>query len=235
MRLLQAIKEALLHLAFPHVCEGCRTDTLPKDHYLCVHCLEALPKTAYPLHADNPVEQLFWGRLPLHLGAAHFYFTRESTVQHLVHQFKYFGHKDLGLYLGRLMGYELQASHRFGDIEAIVPLPLHASRERRRGFNQARVLSQGIAEVLWKPVLDGRSGPHRAHRKSDQKDPHRTLAEHAGQVPAPEPTPHRRPASIILVDDVVTTGATLEACGQALLQAPGVSLSIATLCTSSGN
>ena len=234
MRLLQAIKEALLHLAFPHVCEGCGTDTLPQDHYLCVHCLEALPKTAYPLHADNPVEQLFWGRLPVHQAAAHFYFTRESTVQHLVHQFKYFGHKELGLYLGRLMGYELQAAGRFGDIEAIIPLPLHTSRERRRGFNQALVLCRGIAEVLQRPVLE--DVVIRTERTESQTKKSRIERWQNMQGKFQLRDANRiKDKHILLIDDVVTTGATLEACGQALLQAPGTRLSIATLCTSSGN
>jgi ComF family protein len=234
MRLLHAIKESLLHLAFPHVCEGCGTDTLQKDHYLCVHCLDALPQTAYPLHPDNPVEQLFWGRLPVHRAAAHYYFTKESTLQHLVHEFKYRGHKELGLYLGRLMGYSLQASARFTDIEALVPLPLHPSKERRRGFNQALVLCEGIAAVLQKPVLNDvviRSEPTESQTKKSRIERWQNME---GKFKVVD-TRSLEGKHVLLVDDVVTTGATLEACGQALLQAPGLRLSFATLCTSSGN
>jgi ComF family protein len=234
MRLLQAIKEALLHLAFPHVCEGCGTDMLPKDHYLCVHCLEALPKTTYPLHPDNPVEQLFWGRLPVHQAAAHFYFTRESTVQHLVHQFKYRSHKELGWYLGRLMGYELQASNRFSGIDALVALPLHASKERRRGFNQALLLCQGIAEVLGKPVLEDIVIRTERTESQTKKTRIERWQNMQGKFQLRDAN-SIKDKHILLIDDVVTTGATLEACGQTLLQAPGTRLSIATLCTSSGN
>jgi ComF family protein len=213
MRLLHAIKEALLHLAFPHVCEGCGTDTVHKDHYLCVHCLDALPQTAYPLHAVNPVEQLFWGRLPLHQGSAHYYFTKESTMQHLVHQFKYKGHQELVRYLGRLMGYGLQAADRFHDVEALVPLPLHPSKERKRGYNQALLLCAGIAEVLGMPILQD------AVIRTERTETHKSWVERWQNMQgkfrvANAPAVEGR--HILLVDDVITTGATLEACGQAL-------------------
>ena len=234
MRLLHAIKEALLHLAFPHVCEGCGTDTLDKDHYLCVHCLDALPRTTYPEHADNPVEQLFWGRLPIEHAAAHYYFTKESVVQHLVHQFKYYGHRELGRYLGRLMGYELQAAHRFEDIDALVPLPLHPLRERKRGFNQATVLCEGLSEVLHLPVL--REAVERTEFTETQTRKSRVERwqnmQGKFEVVDAQVLTNRH---VLLVDDVVTTGATLEACGSALLQVPGLRLSLATLCIASGN
>lgn len=234
MGLMHAIKEALLHLAFPHVCEGCGTDTLPSDHYLCVHCLDALPKTYYPRHDDNPVEQLFWGRLPVAQAAAHYYFTRESTMQHLVHQFKYHGHQELGRYLGRLMGYELLAAGRFADIDALVPLPLHPAKEGQRGFNQATVLCEGIADVMGKPLLkqvvirpeftETQTHKSRVERWQNMQGKFQLADTHAAEG-----------RHILLVDDVVTTGATLEACGSVLLQVPGLRLSIATLCTASGN
>jgi ComF family protein len=234
MRLLHAIKDSLLHLAFPHVCEGCGTDTLSKDHYLCVHCLDALPFTSYPQHADNPVEQLFWGRLPVEQAAAHYYFTKESAMQHLVHEFKYRGHKELGHYLGKLMGHSLQASARYTDIDAVVPLPLHASKEHKRGFNQALILCEGIAAVLGKSVL--KDAVIRTERTESQTKKSRIerWQNMEGKFKVMDST-SLEGKHILLVDDVVTTGATLEACGQALLQVPGLRLSIATLCTSSGN
>jgi ComF family protein len=234
MRLMHLLKEALLHLAFPHLCEGCGTDTLHPDHYLCVHCLDDLPKTGFPQHDDNPVEQLFWGRLPVEHAAAHYYFTKESTMQHLVHEFKYHGHQDLGRYLGRLMGFDLLLSHRFSDLDALVPLPLHPAKERQRGFNQATVLCEGIAEVMNKPLLtDVVTRPEFTETQT-----HKSRVERWQNMEGKFRLSNTKAAEgrhVLLVDDVVTTGATLEACGSALLQVPGLRLSLATLCTASGN
>lgn len=234
MRLLHAIKEALLHLAFPHVCEGCGTDTLDKNHYLCVHCLDALPRTAYPAHEDNPVEQLFWGRLPIEQAAAQYYFTKESVMQHLVHQFKYYGHRELGRYLGRLMAYDLQASRRFAGIDALVPLPLHPLRERKRGFNQATVLCEGLAEVLHLPLHKEAVVRSEFTETQTRKSRVERWQNMQGRFEVAD-APALAGKHVLLVDDVVTTGATLEACGRALLQVPGLRLSLATLCTASGN
>ena len=130
MQLLTDIKEALLHLTFPHVCEGCGSDVLQKEHALCLHCLSSLPQTNFHLHTDNPIERLFMGRVPLTAATAQFYFTKESLMQRLMHSFKYKGNKELGLYLGNLMGQALAASDRFNSIEALVPLPLFHQKKK---------------------------------------------------------------------------------------------------------
>src|SRR2546423_7908057 len=110
MKLVKEIKESLLHLVFPHTCEGCGSDVLENDSYLCLHCLTSLPQTDFHLYKDNPLEKLFWGRLPVNCATASYFFTKKSLIQHLMHQFKYRGHKELGRYLGRLMGYALAES-----------------------------------------------------------------------------------------------------------------------------
>jgi predicted amidophosphoribosyltransferase len=104
------------------------------------------------MHANNPVEKIFWGRLPLLSATAQYYFGKETRMQHLMHQFKYKGNKDLGKQLGYLMGNDLLASKRF-KIDGLIPLPLFASKEKRRGYNQAAVLCEGIAEVMKVEIL----------------------------------------------------------------------------------
>ena len=119
---------------------------------LCMRCIDAMPETNFELHAGNPVEKKFWGRLQLEQATAQYYFTRESLIQHLMHQFKYKGNREVGIQLGKMMGENLKNSNRF-PIDALVPLPLFPAKEKRRGYNQATVLCEGMAESLQAPVL----------------------------------------------------------------------------------
>lgn len=131
MQWLTEIKDSLLHIAFPHVCEGCGSDILENEHMLCLRCYGSLPLTYFQNHTDNPVEKMFWGRIIMAHASAQYYFTKESLMQRLMHQFKYSGNKELGLYLGKQMGKALISSGRFDDIDALVPLPLFKTKEKK--------------------------------------------------------------------------------------------------------
>jgi ComF family protein len=232
MRLLTELKESLLHLTFPHSCAGCGTDVIDKEHSLCLRCLYALPKTGFHPLEGNPVEKLFWGRLSLEAATTHLYFTKGSLVQRLMHRFKYRGDKALGTYLGRLLGAGLQEGHRFAGIDGLVPLPLFPAKERRRGFNQAAVLCGGIAEVLQKPVYQNhiiRKAATESQTKKNRSDRWQNVEGRFELKTANELSGKH----LLLVDDVVTTGATLEACGRAMLQQGSIGLSVAALCTAS--
>lgn len=229
---LGILKESILHFLFPHVCEGCGTDVLEPEHFLCLKCLAALPKTDFQFYPGNPVEKIFWGRLPVASATAFCYFTKGSMMQHLMHQLKYKGNKDMGIYLGKLMGHALAVSNRFRYVDALVPLPLFPGKEKKRGYNQATVLCEGAAEVLAKPVLKDvviRTTHTESQTKRNRVERWQNM-EGRFEVTKPEKIHGRH---LLLVDDVVTTGATLEACGAALLEAENVQLSLATLCISS--
>ncbi|HMU58397.1 MAG TPA: phosphoribosyltransferase family protein [Chitinophagaceae bacterium] len=222
------LKDSLLHLLFPHICTGCGGDMLNEESELCMRCVEAMPETNFELHPNNPVEKLFWGRLPLAGATAQFYFTKESLMQHLMHQLKYKGNKELGLQLGRIMGEQIKKSGRF-DADALVPLPLFPAKERKRGYNQAKVLSDGMAEVMGIPVLnDVVIRPQHTETQTKKGRVERWKNMEGKFVLTNEDAIKGK--HLILVDDVVTTGATLEACGHELLQADGVKLSLATMC-----
>ncbi len=228
---LTEIKNSFLHLLFPHVCAGCGNDMLNENSLLCIRCMDALPETNFELHPGNPVEKVFWGRLPLAGATAQFYFTKESLMQHLMHQFKYKSNKSLGFQLGQLMGEQLVASGRF-EVDAMVPLPLFPSRERRRGYNQATVLCEGMAKTMRVPIL-GKAIIRSQHTETQTKKGRVERWENIeGKFELKDPSLLRN-KHILLVDDVVTTGATLEACGQELLKAGNLHLSVATLCMAS--
>jgi len=231
MPLFAEIKNSLLHLAFPHVCESCGTDILDNNHLLCLSCVANMPVTNFHLHPNNPIEKIFWGRLAITHATSQYYFTKESMMQHLMHQFKYSGNRELGLYLGKLMGEMLANSNRFLHIDALIPLPLFASKEKKRGYNQAAVLCEGISSVLNKPVwydvvkrktsTETQTRKGRVERWANMENRFQLINTHKIEG-----------KHIVLVDDVVTTGATLEACGKELLKTENTLLSVATLCFS---
>jgi len=183
------------------------------------------------MHSANPVEKLFWGRIPLRSAMAHYYFTKASLIQHLLHALKYKGKRELGICLGRRMGTALAASNRFTPVEALIPLPLSARRQQQRSYNQAALICEGISSVLnipvWNDVVARRSFSESQTKKSRverwQNMEDRFVLLNKEKI---------NNCHILLVDDVVTTGATLEACGAELLKGGGVSVSVATLCFS---
>ena len=232
MQMIKDIKESVLQFLFPHVCEGCGTDVLETEHFLCLKCLSDLPKTEFQFYPNNPVEKIFWGRVPVSSATAFCYFTKGSLMQHLMHQLKYKGNKDVGLYLGRLMGHAMTESNRFRYVDALIPLPLFPSKEKKRGYNQAALLCDGMSEAMDKPVWKDvviRTTHTESQTKKNRMERWLNM-EGRFELANPEKIKGRH---VLLVDDVITTGATLEACGAALLQAENTQLSVATLCISS--
>jgi len=228
---LKEIKDSFLHLLFPHVCAGCGSDILSNESMLCLHCLNAMPETTFEKHSGNPVEKIFWGRAKISEATAQFYFTKESLMQHLIHLFKYKQNKELGLQLGRLMGDQLQRSGRF-NVDALVPLPLFPAKEKRRGYNQATILCYGMAENMKIPVLNNVIiRPQHTETQTKKGRLERWKNMEGKFVLADSIAIENK--HILLVDDVVTTGATLEACSNEILQAENTRLSIATLCIAS--
>jgi ComF family protein len=226
--LIKKACESLTHLFFPHNCAGCGSDIISKDQLLCLSCAECLPLTNYHRYADNPVEKTFWGRIPIIQAASYIYYSKDSLVQRLLHQFKYDGKQDIGIHFGKKMGTTLIEADRFKNIDALIPLPLHPSRQRKRGFNQAEILCAGMAAMMEIPVLS--NAVSRTGDTSTQTHKNRISRweNMEGKFFLPDPVSLEN-KHVLLVDDVITTGATLEACGHELMKAKGLLLSIVTL------
>ena len=225
---LKNIVNSTLHLFYPHVCTGCGSDLLQENNLLCLRCINDLPHTNFAALANNQIEKDFWGRINLTAAYSQFYFSKEFLIQHLIHQLKYKGDTKIGFYLGEIMGKTLLNSNRFSSIDALVPLPLYAAKEHKRGYNQATVICNGMSSVMNIQVLN--NAVIRQHATETQTRKHRTErwenVKSSFKVAKPGELSGKH---LLLVDDVVTTGATLEACGNAILQAVNVKLSIATL------
>jgi len=179
------------------------------------------------MHANNPLEKKFWGRVSITSAMSELYFSKDSIVQNMIHEFKYRGNKKAGHFFGNMLGRSLLNSNRF-EVDLIIPLPLFIRKEKMRGFNQAEILCDGIAEIINKPVIsknvirkiftESQTRKHRAERWKNVEgifyinDPKSLEGKH-----------------ILLVDDVIITGATIEACGREILNVTGTKLSVATL------
>jgi ComF family protein len=225
---LKNIFSATLHLFYPHVCTGCGSDLLEEKNLLCLHCINDLPHTNFAQYSNNPIEKIFWGRMPVTAAHSEFYFTKATLIQHLIHQLKYKSDTAIGFYLGEIMGNTLLTSGRFSNIDYLIPLPLYPDKERKRGYNQAAIICNGMSATMNIPVLT--QNILRQRFTATQTLKHRTERwENVAGSFIIKNAAALRGKNVLLVDDVITTGATLEACGSILVQVEGLQLFIASL------
>lgn len=225
---IKSYASSFSHLLYPHNCEGCGTDVLNTDSFLCAKCLHELPETGFINAADNPVEKNFYGRLLIEQAAAAYYFTKDGLLQHLIGELKYKSHKEVGVFLGKLIGYQLLKSQRFSSVDALLALPLNEKKEQKRGYNQAQIICNGIAEVWGKPVINNAV----ARTVFTQSQTNKTRIDRWQNMDGVFTVTDANKLTgkhILLVDDIITTGATLEACGSKLLQVANTRLSILTV------
>lgn len=228
IRRLRELGEDLTGLVFPDLCAACRAEHPSRGQRVCLSCKLTLPLTDHHLVARNGMMLRMEGRVPLVAAAAMCHFVKDSLVQQVLHRIKYGGDREAALELGRLYGQELAEQEAFRGVAAVVPVPLHAARLHRRGYNQSAWFGRGLAETLGCDCLEESMERVRATETQTRK----TLAERQANVASafrlrdPAPLEGRY---VLLVDDVFTTGATLEACAAELLQVPGLRLGLVTL------
>lgn len=209
------------------MCVACGRRLVTQERYLCLHCMEDLPRTRFHADPANKVAQLFWGRVPVEHATAWLFFRKGSRYQRLVHYLKYKGLKEIGDEMGRLFGSELKGSP-FEEVEVVVPLPLHRKRERQRGYNQSEWIARGIADSLGIPLSVGNLVRSRITSTQTRKNRFERWQNVEGIFTVLRPQEYTG-RHVLVVDDVVTTGATLEAAVVALRDAGSSRVSLATL------
>lgn len=222
---------SLFRLLFPRLCVGCGKPLVALENNVCLNCLYTLPRTHYETEKDHPVEQLFWGKLPIERAMAWCHFVKGGKLQTLLHALKYHHCPEVGVQLGKQMAFE--CASWLEPIDVIVPIPLHASRQQHRGYNQAACIAKGIAQVMGVEVCSQVLVRTVATSTQTRMRVFERYQNTQGifTVRQPEVLAHKQ---VLLVDDVITTGATLLAAAQALKEKiPTCKISIATLAVAS--
>lgn len=226
---MTSILNHFLELFFPRLCICCDTRLVKGEEYMCLGCLYKLPKTDHlekiEKNKDSELEELFAGRFPFCHIAAFGYFVKGGYIQKIIHEIKYKNNPEFGFFIGVLCGKEMRKFNRFTDIDLIVPVPLHKSRLKKRGYNQSLLIAKGISSILGKQISEGN-----LIRKIDNPTQTKNLrferwknTEGIFDILDSSIFENKH---ILLIDDVITTGSTIETCAKLILQCHNSSISI---------
>jgi ComF family protein len=228
MSYLYDLWDDFISILFPRICYGCGKDLLRNEDLICTDCYLAIPRTNFHLMPDNPVAKLFWGRCNITRAAAFSYYVKGSRIRKIIHNLKYKGIKEIGIEMGKIYAISLKSSGFFDDIDIIIPVPLHPSKQRKRGFNQSECITSGISEVSGVPV-DSKS-----LRRISVSDTQTKRSRYERWLNVEGIFGISDPAAfagkhVLLVDDVITTGSTIESCAAELLKIEGTKVSVIAL------
>ncbi len=218
----------IVSFCFPKYCPVCKLPLQVAGSVLCLSCEADMPFTRYTENPENPVAQLFWGRVILEAATSLFRFEKGSGYQALMHNLKYKGHQDIGHFLGRKLGHELIGTV-FERADMVIPVPLHRKKERMRGFNQGLLIAEGVSEITG--IRVERDLLKRSENTTSQtrKNRYERWENMEGAFCLEGDPVLYADSRILLVDDVVTTGSTLEACARALQAIPDTRIYVATV------
>lgn len=215
-------------LIYPRNCETCNNLLLREENWICNHCYLTLPKSNFHQEPENELERVFHGRVPLQKASSFYLFEKSGKIQRLLHAIKYKGNKALARELGKWYGKNLSSDKIFSEADYIIPVPLHDKKLRQRGFNQSEEFAVGLSETLGVPLLTGAlirtefTSTQTQKQKFDRWENVKDKFEIKDVKVLKE-------KKIILVDDVITTGATIDACYQALAKAEDIQVSVLSM------
>ena len=225
--ILELLKD-VLYLFYPITCCNCDSYLKRNESLICVQCRHDLPLAHYTKHKDNPLETMFFGRIPITAGTSLFLFEQNGMAQTLIHKLKYQGKEKIGTFVGYLLGEELKKNKTYQNLDYIIPVPLHLKKQKQRGYNQLSKFGESLSETLRIPFKENiliKSSSSETQTKKNKFDRWKNATE-SFQLIA---THFLENKHILLIDDVVTTGATLEACANELLKTKNIKISIATI------
>jgi len=213
---------------FPRYCVICGKRLLQGEQHSCLNCLCALPRIRFRNQENNEIAKLLWGKMPIVRASAFLYYSKGGNVRELLFQLKYYGNQKIGNFLGRCMAKELLSTGFFDGVEGIIPVPLHEKKRKSRGYNQSELLAEGISSVTGIPLL---KDVLRRNQYTDTQTRKSNYERWNNVMDVFECTyrEHFSCKHVLLVDDVLTTGATLVACADAFKEIEGLRISVLTL------
>jgi ComF family protein len=217
--------EKLLNLFFPKACAGCNSFLLANEKVICTVCRHEIPLTNHSKIENNEAHVKFYGRIPIEFAGALFYFHKKGIVQELIHKLKYKGHQEIGTAVGYWYAEEIKSIKELQDVDFIIPVPLHRQRLKKRGYNQVETFGKALSESTKIPYDDNVLIRTIYSKTQTNKNilGRSEMAKSIFSITADESHHNKH---FLLIDDVITTGSTLEACGRELLKIPGARLSI---------
>ncbi len=214
---IKAWYEALVHVFYPSLCYGCNNELIQGDQYICLQCQTEMGRTYFESIRDNPVEKLFWGRADIQCAASTFYYIDKTPLQQIVHHIKYRQEKELGIHMGEIMGIHGTEFFTECKTDLCIPMPLHPKKEYKRGYNQASLLCEGIFKQTGIPYNEKALVRNENTRTQTKKSRIERWKNVASVFDVIEPS-IINDKHVVVVDDVITTGASTEACVNMLLQ-----------------
>ena len=224
MRLIKS----LINLLFPRTCAACGNLLLEGEDTVCTTCRFLLPKTGYENNPNNPLAQMFYGQMPFNAVMAEFFFSKTGKVQHLIHGLKYHHCRENGIFLGQEIGKSLLKAADYQRIDLIIPIPLHPKKEKIRGYNQSHVIAEGISEIMNIPIAE-KCLVRSVFTATQTKKSRDERYENVKDIFELKNHEILKGKHVLLVDDVLTTGATLMSAGKALFQVERIKISVATV------
>lgn len=220
-------------LLYPSICIGCEDVLQHHEEVICLSCSVDLPKTNFENQKNNPVERLFWFKTKIEEASSSYFFSKNSRIQNMIHSFKYKGNQEAAIFMGKQMGELIKCSDRFKGVTLIIPVPLHPIKFKKRGYNQAQKIAEGISETLGIPVLTEslfRKIPNQTQTKKSLFNRWKNVNSIFG-IRNPQ---YIEKQHVLLVDDVITSGSTIEAAAQEILLCKETKVSIASLAVATG-
>lgn len=220
----------LLNFFYPRTCIACGNVLLQHEDLFCLHCLYNFPETRYHEFDQSPVAKLLWGRVPVENAGAFLFYKKGNHVQKILHSLKYNGVKEVGSFLGQLYGTQLIEHKKWQNIDLIIPVPLHKKKEQKRGYNQSEWIAKGLSvgmKIPYSTTLLTRSEFTETQTKKNRFHRWQNVKE-VFQLTNPNELIHKH---VLVCDDVLTTGATLEAAVKKLTVVPSIKISVVTLAT----